>query len=793
LRCGKTHGRGVITEKQPSAWPTGKPFLLSAILALIGFTAIVAQIVLMRELMVAFYGNEISLGVMLACWLLWTALGSVLLGRFAARVRNPRKLMATLQLLLALFAPVTVLAVRASRALFHALPGELLGPTPILLTCLLTLSGFCAATGCVFVAGSLLRASESGLGAASAVNSVYLLEAAGSALGGLLASIVLLRCLNALQIALLLSALNLGAAANLLLRKRLHAVAAICALIVAWAVAGVPGAARLDTASLARMWPGFQLLETRNSVYGSLAVVETPGVRSLLENGLPLFSAPDPATAEENVHYALLEHPAPKSLLLIGGGAGGSLRQALQHRTLERVDYVELDPIVLELAEQAFAEQWFVARADPRVHIHNADGRFFLKSTGQQFDVIIVALPAPQTAQLNRFYTVDFFHEVSDKLSPEGVFSFQLPAAEEYIAPELGDLLRCIRKSLQQVFPVVRMIPGQTVHFLAAKREDLLAADSAVLLSRLRSRHLQTSYVREYFIPFRMAPDRMRDLEQQTEPRPDTPVNCDLAPIAYYFDVALWGTQFNREYLRAFDWIAALRFMPLALAMAAILTAAAIVVARSRPSARLPRTAAFCTAISGLTMISLEVLLLLGFQAIYGYIYHQLAILIALFMAGLALGNWMRLRTSGSASASTSYTRMMLLAALQLCATLAPLLLYAVLASLAEIRSMSLLTIISQFLFPAMGFLSGLLGGCEFAVATEIYFTGRETSPGGLGMLYGLDLMGACLGALLVSALLVPLFGFWKTVQIISIANVVATLLAVWEARSGQSPLKATT
>jgi spermidine synthase len=782
----------VIAEKQPSAWPTGKLFLLSPILALIGFTATVAQIILMRELMVAFYGNEISLGVMLACWLLWTALGSALLGRFAARVRNPRKLMATLQLLLALFAPATVLAVRVSRVMFRALPGELLGPTPILLTCLLTLSGFCVATGCVFVAGSLLRARYSRLTASAAVNSVYLLEAAGSGLGGILASIVLLRALNSVQIALLLSALNLAAAATLLLRERLHAVVAICALLVVWAVAGVPGAARLDTASLAYMWPGFHLLETRNSVYGSLAVVEAPGVRSLLENGLPLFSAPDPATAEENVHYALLEHPAPKRLLLIGGGAGGGLQEALHHRTLERVDYVELDPVVLELAEQAFTDQWLVARADPRVHIHHTDGRFFLKSTIRQFDVIIVALPAPQTAQLNRFYTVDFFREVSDKLSPQGVFSFQLHAAEEYIAPELGELLRCVRKSLQQVFPVVRMIPGETVHFLAAKTDTILAPDSAALLDRLRSRRLQTSYVREYFIPFRMAPDRMRDLEEQTQPRPDTPVNRDLAPIAYYFDVALWGTQFNREYLRVFDWIAALRFLPLALAMAAILTAVAIVVARSRPSARLPRTAAFCTAISGLTMIGLEVLLLLGFQAIYGYIYHQLALLIALFMAGMALGNWMRLRTAGSASASTSSTRMMLLAVLQLCATFAPLLLYAVLASLAEIRSVSLLTVISQILFPAMAFLSGLLGGYEFAIATEIFFAGRESSPGSMGVLYGLDLMGACLGALLVSAFLVPLFGFWKTAQIISIANTVGAVLAVWVSRSRLQLLKAT-
>ena len=57
---------------------------LQCILSLIGFTSVIAQIVLMRELIVVFYGNEISLGIMLAGWLLWTAIAQ------AYQVRFPR-------------------------------------------------------------------------------------------------------------------------------------------------------------------------------------------------------------------------------------------------------------------------------------------------------------------------------------------------------------------------------------------------------------------------------------------------------------------------------------------------------------------------------------------------------------------------------------------------------------------------------------------------------------------------------------------------------------------------------
>jgi len=762
---------------------------LRAILVLIGFTATVAQIVLLRELMIVFYGNEISLGVMLACWLLWTALGSSLLGRVAIWGSNPTKLMATLQTLLALLFPATILAVRASRGLFHALPGELLGPTPIFLTCLATLICFCAVSGWVFVAGSRFHVHESGSSAPVAVNSVYLLEAAGSALGGILASLILLRSLNSLQIAFLVSTLNFMAAATLSLRRRTHRLVAVSALLVGWVLIGLPEGGRMETASLARLWPGFRLVDTRNSVYGNLMVLEAGGIRNLFENGLLMFNVPDPATAEESVHYALLEHPAPRSLLLIGGGAGGSLQQALQHPSLERVDYVELDPTVLELAQQYFPQQWVAARTDPRVHVHHADGRLFLKTNDQLFDVIIVNLPAPQTAQLNRFYTSDFFREAAEKLADRGVFSFHLHAAEEYLSPDLSAFLRCVVKSLQQAFPVVRTIPGDTVHFFAAKREGVLAADPIELLSRLRARHLQTSYVREYYIPFRMMPDRVADLEQKIQPRLDTPVNRDLAPIAYYFDVALWSTQFNREYQYIFESVAKVRFgLLVALAGALLFGLAAIIRCLPRPAARVHASAGFCIALAGLTMISLEVLLLLGFQAIYGYVYHELAILIALFMTGMALGSWWRLRVTRSARSLTPRAGLMRLAGLQILAAMSPVLLYLFFSSLAGIRSSGLLVVVSQIIFPATALLAGVLGGYEFALATEVFFAGSPVPQTSMGMLYGVDLLGACLGTLVLSAFLLPLFGFLKAAMFIAAVNLVPALLAVWVGRSKLEP-----
>ncbi|MGO8733204.1 MAG: spermidine synthase, partial [Terriglobia bacterium] len=549
---------------------------LQGILSLIGFTSVIAQIVLMRELIVVFYGNEISLGIMLAGWLLWTAIGSSVSGQVSARLSNSRKFMACLETLIAAAFPLTILAVRASRPLFQSVPGEMLGPAPMFLTSIATLSVFCLLSGGLFAAGSRLCGDEARTSTASAASSVYLLEAAGSGLGGVLASLVLIRHFTSFEIALFVALLNLLAAAWVGVRTTSYRRVLLALLLMAALL--IPRAARwLEAKSLALLWHGFSLVESRNSVYGNLALVATSESRSLFENGLRVLTVPDASAAEESVHFALLEHTAPRSVLLIGGGINGSLAQALQYSTLERLDYVELDPAILGVAERQFAQAWNRVRSDPRVRIHPMDGRLFLKTSNSRFDVIIINLPDPFTAQLNRFYTQEFFTEAAEKLNPGGVLSFQVTASENYISGELADLLRCLEKTLRVVFPQVVAIPGETVHFLAANRPGSLTLDSAELMTRLRERRIRTQYVREYYIPFRMSRDRMLDLQLQIEPQPATPINRDFTPIAYYFDVVLWSSRFHSHWGELLESLARLKFGAVAGALALGLLGLALV------------------------------------------------------------------------------------------------------------------------------------------------------------------------------------------------------------------------
>ncbi|MCC7176467.1 MAG: fused MFS/spermidine synthase [Bryobacterales bacterium] len=731
---------------------------LAPLVALIGFTAVTAQAVLMRELLVLFGGTEISLGLTLASWLAWTALGAAAGGtgfRAGRRPSGSGRLTALLEIALSLALPLTILAARMAKASLQTAPAEIFGLGTILLVSLAVLAPFCTLSGWLFASASGLWRVRSGAPDGESTSSVYLLESAGAAAGGLLAAALLIPRLDPLQVSFVLSWLNLLAAAYLLVERA--ALRLIAAALLTGGFAGllIPSAApRLERWSLARLWSPLRIAATANSRYGNLVVVDREDGVTIYENGLPVATIPDQEAAEETVHYALLQHPAPGSLLLIGGGVNGSLGEALKHPSLRRLDYVELDPAIPGLARRYAPD---AALRDPRVRVRNLDARRFLKTAEARYDVIIVNLPDPQTAQLNRFYTLEFFREAHRRLEPGGVLSIKLAFSENYISPELAELARCIRLTLGGAFRHVTFLPGPVLHLFASDSPGLLLKRPEDYIARLRSRGIQTTYVREYSIPFRMGSDRMEATAGKLRAQPGTPVNRDFAPVAYYFNSVLWSTRLDRGASRWMQRLASLGFGPVL--GAAALSALACMALVRKPGA----CAALSVTTAGLTMIGLQILLLAGFQAIHGYVYHQLTLLIALFMAGMAAGSWLGLR----APDSLLWRRLALVQTATVAAPLAVCLSFWGVARAPAIPAFGLLAL-----------LSGLIGGVQFPLASRIYFAGGGGRRA--GALYALDLAGSAAGAVLISAWLLPLFGFWLTallVSVVSLASLAAVLL----------------
>ncbi len=728
------------------------PSLLPVLLA-VGFTGLAAQVALMRELLALGSGTELALGWMLAAWLLSNAAGSGLAGRLGAGLRQQAQIAAALFTGAAILLPATIFATRAVRAAVQTAPGELLGSHRILAGALLILGPFCVINGWLFAAASRLCRTRRSISAAAATATVYLWEAAGSAAGGLITGFVLVRFFDPFQISFLLGAVNLAVAICLITRPAARRIFLVAVVLLLFGVYLVPRLApALNRYTLSLIWRPFTIIETANSPYGNLVLLEREGLITLYENGFPLGSAPDPEAAEETVHYALLNHPAPRSLLLIGGGFNGSLVEALKHPTVERVDYVELDPAVIQLTRTYLPG---TLPQDPRVRIHLEDGRVFLRNTAVCFDVIVVSLPDPYTAQINRFYTVEFFRLVRRRLAEGGVFSFRLSASENYISPALAAFLGAMRRSLGEVFSDVTLLPGASVHFFASDASGRLARNAQQLIARLQERRLETTYVREYFIPFRMSQDRMQRLEESLNSQGRASLNRDFAPAAYYYGSVLWSSRFSPS---SSFWLERLGRVPWGVLMA-LVAAAGLALALSARSER--DLAAVSVALMGLVLICLQMLLLVGFQAIHGSVYHQVAMLTSMFMAGMAVGGWLGLRSS-------PFRRQARLKQAQAAIAAAPLLLCLFLELAARHPQ-----------WPVFGPLAlgcGMLGGYQFPVASRAFHKDAQPRGGGLGSLYALDLAGAAAGAAFVSGWLIPVYGFWGAAAAVSLAALFSAL-----------------
>lgn len=722
-----------------------------------GATAIIGQIVCMREMMAAFNGNELSLGVVLATWLIWTSAGSGWGGRLFRSVGNVRSSAGIVGCLCGFSLPATVAAIRASRALLQSVPGEELGPVSMALTSVICLSLFCLLSGCIFVLAARFYSDAAGTMQSLAVSFAYLFETLGAAAGGILTSIFLLRVFSPFQIVTVVAVMDVCLAMLLMTRARWR-TPAIVGAIVAGAALIAYVAPSVERSTEQRLWPGLHVVALRDSVYGRMSVLRLGETFSLYENGGIVANVPDPATAEETVHYALLEHPGPQRILMIGGGLNGSIVEALRHPTVQHIDYVELDPALIAIGKKVG-----VKLSDPRIQVHLLDGRLYLNSTDELFDVIIVSTPDPDNAQLNRFYTTEFFGLARKHLASGGIVAIQLRSSEEAISPEMAEFQRCIYATLREQFPYTAIIPGETLHLFAAQDAGILTEEPKVLLSRLRSRHIESTYVREYFLPFRMAPERMEQMKKILQLRPDTARNHDMHPVAYYFATILWTAQVDSTYVHWLKIGSQIRMSGLISGLTFLSLVVAVWATRVHGAWRI--ATGWSIIATGYTLMALEILSLLSFQSAFGYVYQGLAMLVGAMMAGIGLGSWLGIKTVRSENHIMLMNRA---AANQLVLSASAPFLLMIVGILSRNLHGTSGNLVALIVFPVLAFLAGIPGGFQFPVASAIY-QGSRAHQSGPGMVYALDLIGGCCGASVLTAFLIPLFGFWSTAWLASV------------------------
>ncbi len=123
---------------------------------------------------------------------------------------------------------------------------------------------------------------------------------------------------------------------------------------------------------------------------------------------------------EMMAHVPLLTHPDPKSVLIVGGGDGGLLREVLRHENLEKIVQVEIDKTVIELSKKYFPTLSQGAFDNPRAKLVIQDAAQFVKTTDEKFDVILIDSNDPEgPAQV--LFTSEFYGDCKKLLKPQGI------------------------------------------------------------------------------------------------------------------------------------------------------------------------------------------------------------------------------------------------------------------------------------------------------------------------------------------------------------------------------------
>jgi spermidine synthase len=127
---------------------------------------------------------------------------------------------------------------------------------------------------------------------------------------------------------------------------------------------------------------------------------------------------------EMMTHLPILAHGQARKVLIIGGGDGGILREALQHKTVEKATMVEIDPAVIELTKQYIPSIPGQAFEDPRTDLIIGDGVKFVAETNERYDVVIVDSTDP-IGPAEVLFQTDFYAQCKRCLTERGVMVTQ--------------------------------------------------------------------------------------------------------------------------------------------------------------------------------------------------------------------------------------------------------------------------------------------------------------------------------------------------------------------------------
>ncbi len=666
-----------------------------------GIGSVTTQLLTIREFLSLLNGNEFVIAVILFNWLFLGGLGTLLAGPLCKNVSL--KKFYWFSSLLVILAPVQLIVIRVIYPLIF-IHGSSIGFYPTFAYTFFSIAPYSLLLG--FILPYSLMVFRNQIENYPGTN-VYIFDNIGDVCGGAIFSFVLVYFTTPLQ------AVLLGHLPLLVVLYLFYALAyndkstaffgfAMGLLVLLIAVyAEIPSLTPKNG----------HLAHYQETPYGRIQVIRDQEQLTLFQNGRPTFSSHDLISAEEVIHYPLSQIDSVKHVLLIS--AEQLMIEEVKKYHPETIDYVEINPAITDV-EFRFG----LLEKRPEMQVINQDGRRYLAHTNKQYDAVILNLPEPDTFQINRFFTEQFFFIARNRLSDGGVLSFSVKGFDNYISNNELLKISSIYRTVHQVFPQVLMIPGSRIFFLCSKNPI-----ETNIPGLLENKNISTAYISGYY-DGNITPERISRINQQLIP--SAPINSDFSPHLVRILLDEWFSIFSTSPVLIVLILSVINIFYLCII--------------SKEEFVLYTTGCF-------TMGS-EILVIFAFQIFFGYIYFQIGLIVTVFLAGLLPGAVYgeSLREQGKPILILTDMALIALMIIFICG----------------------ITLFSNHLsgyaFLAFGFAVSVACGCQFPLALHLQ---GGNKPAAVKM-FSADLIGAAYGTILTSIVLIPFAGIlWAAAGLI--------------------------
>lgn len=693
---------------------------------IMGLSSILLQIISMRQLLTVFSGNELDIGITLSVWL--TAVGT---GSYIGHRLKFKNAFVLSFIAVAFLAQPTILCMDILRPFLGIEFGETVPLTTTIIATILLLSPLCLVLGMQFpLAVSYAKGDAS---------KAYSLEASGAFLGGTLFTLFLSGKTDTSILTLMISIISIITASFLLKRKSLF-------LFLAIPLAVYFGANRVEMKFLPK---DIELVKRVESRYGEIEVLKIRSQMNIYSSGKFNFSYPDPQTEEIRAHIPMSVHPHPERVLIIGGSPA-VLGEILKYPVL-KLDFMEIDPRMIDVSLSLLSKEDMSKLNDKRLKIISEDARKFIKKLCEPYyDLIVLNLPEPSTANINRFYTEEFFYEAKRALKKDGILSLTLPTSSGYISRRMQTVNGSVYNSLKSVFGYTAVSSEEYGYVFAS---DSPVDTSPVLLeNRFSQRLIRTENFRPYifydafsFLKTAMVKERLGKISEK---------NKDMRPSAYLYNLMLWAE------IQGSNLLTPLLDHSRALSVLMVI----LIIAASALLWRKSKAVYYSIFTTGYSTMAFSVIIILFYQSAYGYVYEMIGLLTSMFMAGMAVGAYIM------KSVSRPMKWLRLFEAVMIALFIASPLFFK-----------------QEILFYILSLFCGMAGGIQFTLANQ-FMKAANSSPSAMkvklpdtvrtaGRLYAFDLAGSFLGALLTSVFLLPIFGIQNTIIFVVLIKAVSLIL----------------